>query len=96
MWKSAVQIRCQFIILARKDEPTPDFGFPVGLSELLAAASREIGDFEDNRQMALASSTQVNAIVTRDSSGVSTSTVRVQSPAQFIDELSPTSPETTK
>ena len=69
---------------------------PVGLSELLAATSREIGDFEDNLQMALASSTQVNAIVTRDSSGFSTSTVRVQSPAQFIDELSPTSPETTK
>ncbi len=28
------EIRCQFIILARKDEPTPDFGFPPRKDEL--------------------------------------------------------------
>ena len=69
---------------------------PVGLSELLAAASWENGDFEDNLQMALASSAQVNAIVTRDTAGFSTSAVRVQTPAQLVARLSPTAPETTE
>ncbi len=66
-----------------------------GLSELIAAASWRNGDLEDYLQMALASSAQVNAIVTRDTAGYSTSPVRLQTAAQVIARLSPTAPETT-
>jgi hypothetical protein len=67
---------------------------PVGLSELLEAASSQNGDFEDNLQMALASSAQIHAIVTRDTAGFSTSTVPVETAAQVMARLFAAKPET--
>lgn len=59
----------------------------VGFNELQIAATLGDGDFEDNLQMACATTAHLDVIVTRDPSGFSTSSVPVLSPQEMLATL---------
>lgn len=60
---------------------------PIGRAELLAAAQLEGPDFEDNLQVVCAVVAQVEAIVTRDTTGFDFSPIPVMPPADAISQL---------
>ncbi len=60
---------------------------PIGRAELLAAAQLEGPDFEDNLQVVCAVAAQVEAIVTRDTTGFDFSPIPVMPPADAISRL---------
>jgi len=60
---------------------------PVGINELQVAASFGGNDLEDNLQMACAASVGLDALVTRDRAGFTSSAVEVVEPAELLSRL---------
>lgn len=59
----------------------------VGINELQAAAAKEGHDFEDSLQVACAVAANLDAIITRDSSGFADSSVEVVEPQELVIRL---------
>lgn len=60
---------------------------PVDLAILHTATQMPGKDFEDNVQIAAATQTASDLIITRDAHGFAHSTIRVLSPTEFIQEM---------
>jgi predicted nucleic acid-binding protein len=63
---------------------------PVGFNELQAAAAFVGNDLEDNLQIVCAQGANLDAIVTRDPTGFTSSTIAVFSPTDLLDRLTGT------
>jgi predicted nucleic acid-binding protein len=65
---------------------------PVGLPLLQSAARFGDGDFEDHLQVASSVASGLDTIVTRDPAGFRNSPISVLTPAQLLDQLTPSAP----